>query len=334
MGLAGSSRLKAGDVVELRAPDEILATLDEAGTLEGVPFMPEMLEYFGRQYTVAVQVERACDTITFTTTRKIPRTVMLEELRCSGTGHGGCQAQCRLYWKEAWLRRVADGGPAGAPSTAPLAELARHIQARTHAAGSTPEAPVFRCQATELLRCSEAVPWWSFPSFFYELRSGNVGLWRFIRVMSRIGFGELGRRAGILTSRRPFRARTLAKPRAQVPPATGLAVGTRVRVLPRRTIARTLDANCKTRGLWFDREMAHYSGQTARIATKVERFIEEDTGRLVHLKSDAYILEGVVCTSHHSEARWFCPREIYPWWRECWLEPVDPPRGSPPEDGS
>ena len=37
-------------------------------------------------------------------------TVYLEDLRCDGSGHGGCQAGCRIYWKEAWLRRV-DGEP-------------------------------------------------------------------------------------------------------------------------------------------------------------------------------------------------------------------------------
>ena len=35
-------------------------------------------------------------------------TVYLEDLRCDGSGHDGCQAGCKIYWKEAWLRRVED----------------------------------------------------------------------------------------------------------------------------------------------------------------------------------------------------------------------------------
>ena len=38
-------------------------TLDDNGLLGGVPFMPEMLDYFGRTYVVDAQVLRACDTI-------------------------------------------------------------------------------------------------------------------------------------------------------------------------------------------------------------------------------------------------------------------------------
>ena len=26
--------------------------------------------------------------------------------------------------------------------------------------------------------------------------------------------------------------------------------------------------------------------------------------------------------------RWFCPRAIYPWWREAWLEPIAEIRGT------
>jgi hypothetical protein len=35
--------LKVGDVVEVRSAAEILATLDENGALDSMPFMPEML---------------------------------------------------------------------------------------------------------------------------------------------------------------------------------------------------------------------------------------------------------------------------------------------------
>ena len=40
--------------------------------------------------------------------------VHLDETRCDGQGHGGCQAGCLLFWKEAWLKRVA--APQQSPS--------------------------------------------------------------------------------------------------------------------------------------------------------------------------------------------------------------------------
>ena len=35
----------AGDWVEVRSKEEILATLDEHGRLEGLPFMPQMFDH-------------------------------------------------------------------------------------------------------------------------------------------------------------------------------------------------------------------------------------------------------------------------------------------------
>jgi len=51
--------VRAGDRVELRSPAEILATLDGNGALDGVPFMPEMLEFFGTTFTVQARQQEA-----------------------------------------------------------------------------------------------------------------------------------------------------------------------------------------------------------------------------------------------------------------------------------
>jgi hypothetical protein len=53
-------------------------------------------------------VDKICDTIASTGSRRTHATVYLENLRCDGSGHDGCQAGCNLYWTEAWLRRVDD----------------------------------------------------------------------------------------------------------------------------------------------------------------------------------------------------------------------------------
>ena len=71
--------------------------------------------------------------------------------------------------------------------------------------------------------------------------------------------------------------------------------------------------------------MVPHCGRTARVRSKVERFIDEGSGRLVELGSECYILDGMVCDSARSEGRWFCPRAIYPWWRGVWLQPLDSP---------
>ena len=98
--------LRPGDVVEVRSPAE-LATLGADGSLDGMPFMPEMARLAGRRFTVSRRVDKICDTIAATGSRRMRDTVYLEDLRCDGSGHGGCQAGCRIYWKR---RGPVDGG--------------------------------------------------------------------------------------------------------------------------------------------------------------------------------------------------------------------------------
>jgi hypothetical protein len=141
--------------------------------------------------------------------------------------------------------------------------------------------------------------------------------------MTRLVVEEILRRAGRLTPL-PFPPHELGR---ATTPATAsdesIRQGQLVQVRSKSEIAGTLNAQAKNRGLWFDREMVPFCGHTARVKARVERFIDEGTGELVELKSDCFILDGVVCDSARSDGRWFCPRAIYPWWRVAWLEPVE-----------
>ena len=165
--------LRAGDVVEVRSEEEILRTLDADGKLDGLPFMPEMLGFCGRQYRVSGRAHKACDTINWQQFRRMESAVHLEELRCDGSAHGGCQAGCLLYWKEAWLRPVDQQAGERPPETdAPGASteaLTAATQIGTNEAGQT----LFSCQATELLRASKGLlPWWEPSQYVEDVTSG------------------------------------------------------------------------------------------------------------------------------------------------------------------
>jgi hypothetical protein len=310
--------LRRGDLVEIRPPAEILGTLDETGALEGVPFMPEMLGYLGRRFRVEARVERACDTVCGSGARRMPRTVLLNDLRCDGSAHGNCQAGCRIYWKEAWLRPVSANESAVLSSDeAARGELERIAKANAtrHSDGKT----VYRCQATEFFRATQEIKWNDVGSLFGEFTCGNVGPWRLVRVGLRVFRTELQRKRRKLIDS-PFKQRGGDKARG-VP--LGLQPGELVQVRSKSEIARTLDESGKNRGLWFDKEMVPFCGRTHRVQGRVERFINEQTGELVELDSDCLILEGVVCSGDLSDRRWFCPRAIYPWWREAWLRRVE-----------
>lgn len=71
--------------------------------------MPEMLQFCGQRFTVAKRASKLCDTITWSGMRRMEDVVHLTGARCDGSGHGGCQAGCLIYWKEAWLKRVDNG---------------------------------------------------------------------------------------------------------------------------------------------------------------------------------------------------------------------------------
>src|SRR5262249_28773053 len=99
-----------------------------------------------------------------------------------------------------------------------------------------------------------------------------------------------------------------------------LAPGDLVRVKPFKEILKTLHRNNKNRGMRFEAELVPYCGGTYRVRNKVEKFIDEKTGKICAMKTPAVILEGVICQARYSDCRMFCPRSIYSWWREIWLE--------------
>jgi hypothetical protein len=82
--------LKAGEWVEVRSQAEILASLDELGRFDNLPFMPEMLQYCGQRLRVFKRADKTCDPAHEPwSIRRMTDSVHLEGARCDGTGHGG-----------------------------------------------------------------------------------------------------------------------------------------------------------------------------------------------------------------------------------------------------
>jgi hypothetical protein len=311
--------LKPGDVVEVRAPAEILATLDSNASIDAMPFMPEMLRYSGKRFTVSHRVEKICDTVSggMPASRRMRDTVLLEDLRCDGSGHGGCQAGCRIYWKESWLRRVEPGSEPESGHGDRLTELEEFARRGARAVREVNGAPTetYRCQATEAERATEALSNYDPRQYIRELTSGNVGFLHFLRVAVRALSAPIRRRLRLL-GYQPL------PHHGEPAPGQGdlnLQPGDMVQVRSTKEIAPTLDENGKTRGLWFDWEMIPFCGGRYRVQDRVERIIDERNGQMIEISSDCLILEGVACSGERSTGHWFCPRGIYPYWREAWL---------------
>lgn len=322
--------LRAGDRVEVRGAAEILATLDAEGELEALPFMPEMVAYLGRRFVVDGRAEKVCDTVHYSGSRRLEDAVLLADLRCDGAGHAGCQAECRLFWKEAWLRRVEPGAPSSVPPPGDdeaVRELAARAAAHTTrtVVGEKGPALRYRCQATELPRATVRLRTLDPRPYLRELTCGNVSLGRFLRVTARAAIEEPMARLGLVPEI-PVKGSTATSPRTE---QLGLRPGDWVQVRPAAEIAATLNDKGKNRGLWFDREMLAFCGRTFRVRRRITKIVDDRTGELIEMKADCVTLEGAVCSGDRSLARWFCPRQIYPYWREGWLQRVEAPADAP-----
>jgi hypothetical protein len=322
-------RLRAGDWVEVRSAEEVLATLDPEGCLDALPFMPEMLQYCGKRFRIFKSAHKSCNTLGGGGIRRMPDAVHLEGLRCDGEAHGGCQASCLLYWKTAWLKpcetptseeprgkTAPDAHPAfgGAPPSCTLEMLARATRVPLTEVPDPGER--YRCQATEHGRATSTARWWDPRLYVLDLITRNVRPWDLMR------YGLL---AALNIVLRLVRLGTYPEIRgaagAKTPTATmDLRPGEWVQVRSKDEIMPTLNGASRNQGLLFDVEMLPYCGQTVRVLRRVERLIDERTGRMIAPKKPCLILDSVTCGGGLSRERLFCPRSIYPYWHEVWLK--------------
>ena len=147
--------LRVGDWVQVRSKQEILATLDSSGRLQGLPFMPQMFKYCGQSFKVFKVAHKTCDTINRTGGRRLAGGIYLD-IRCDGQAYGGCQAACLIFWKDAWLKPVSDGSDVAgsAPASRSRAATPTHgclesdVLQATSIASDHEEA--YQCQAVRL----------------------------------------------------------------------------------------------------------------------------------------------------------------------------------------
>ena len=340
--------LKAGEWVEVRSREEILATLDENGRLENMPFMPEMFAFCGRRFRVYKRAHKTCDTVFPVRGRRVNAAVHLET-RCDGQAHGGCQAGCMIFWKEAWLKPIsfnssgdaaprveAHSGDISAASAAGCTES--DIWAHAQSSDANGGALVYTCQATQLPYATTQLAWWDIRQYVEDYWSGNVSLWRILCGLvysmyyslsqAGIGLGPAMRwfydKFHVLWRGTQFPRKAGTIPEGQPTPRATLNLqpGELVRVKAHEEILRTLTTSGMNRGMTWDAELVPYCGGTYKVLKRVTKIIHEKTGRMQEMKNPCIILESVVCQARYSNCRMFCPRSIYPYWREIWLERI------------
>jgi hypothetical protein len=299
------ARLFPGDLVEVKAPDDILKTLDAAGTLDHLPFMPEMVEFCGRRFRVSRRVVKTCFSGSVSTMRGFRGNdvVTLEDVRCSGQAHDGCQKACTIFWREAWLRKVEDA------SVQPQHDLDGRGRLQARLKTSTGPKTYF-CQAGELLKATDDLSRWQrLGKCFSEVRAGNcsalqmalrLGIWLFWRIRRTL-LGEYARGNNTST---PMESLNLQHEEW-------------VEVKSIEKIIETLDETGRNRGLYFAPNMRLLCGGQYRVKGRIDKAIVDGTGEMRQFRNTV-CLEGSLCGCA-STAFGGCSRCEFVYWREIWL---------------
>jgi hypothetical protein len=327
------SRYKANDTVVIRSKEEILATLDENGCIDNMPFMPEMLQFCGKERPVWAVAHKTCDTVNKTGGRSLDRMVHLRESLCDGSAHGGCEAECNLFWNDAWLK------PANGPAP-PLQRGVGITEQRLHELTQSRQkgangAIRYVCQATQIPYSTRLLPWWHVRQYWIDIRTRNYPLGFVVRTLLMAAARQLQKIPfayrvfrGIsdavhrLFTRQPTPRAEGAIPAGQKTPIQQLDLqpGEWVRIKPAAEIAATLNVNNKNRGMWFDNGQVPNCGRTLQVHRRVSRLIDERTGEMLTMQTPCITLHGTLCNPEFAENRLLCPRNIPAYWREIWLE--------------
>ena len=300
-----TTRFCRGDLVEVKAPDEILQTLDAKGALDHLPFMPEMSEFCGRRFTVSRRALPICFSGPGSPRGfRADDVVTLDGVRCSGAAHDGCQKACVIFWREAWLRKADTTGQS-------QVDLRSMDRLRTRLKVSI-GAKTYYCQASELLKATDPLSRWEkLGRLLSGLRVGNFtalqiaqssGTWLFLRIR-RMLVGEYVRGSSQST-----RVESL-----------NLQPGEWVEVKSMQSIIETLDEHGRNRGLWFSPDMRLLCGQRRRVKGRLDKIIVDGTGQMRQLRNTVCLEDSTCGCSYMGFGMGGCSRCELTYWREIWL---------------
>jgi hypothetical protein len=293
--------LKTGEIVQVRSENEILATLDRRGALEGLSFSEEMRKYCGKRFRVLKQVNKII--VEGVGMGRMKQTVILERVTCDGEAHDACRKTCPLLWKEAWLRRMENESE-DSQSTGMMSGTGNSI-------GSSSE--LSPCQLMNLLAATSPFHQRDLRLYLDDISSGAYSPLESLRViqmlLSSILKGFLGRKNLVRQ----------AKPRITPTIALNLQPGELVEVKSKGEILATLDLDSKNRGLSFTPEMTKYCGKRYRVLKRLDKMYIEQAGIMRQI-ANTVLLDGVTCdgTAHGG-----CLRTCYCLYREIWLRRVE-----------
>ncbi len=307
-----SNTLLPGDLVRVLSVEEILSTLDEQGTLDHLPFMPEMIQFAGRTFRVSRQAFKTC--VDDQEMRQLERTVLLDKVRCDGSSHGGCGKACLIFWKEDWLRRVSPATSSFESSESRKNGNASPKLDRATLTSLAISEDQFFCQSSEIINASKPLPWWHVRQYFWDLKYNQIPFLQWLKSLFIACYNKVayvGRFPSWNFIAGPGETIVAEQPLNLLP-------GELVRVKSLKQIRATLDSLGKNQNLLFAPSMAEFCGCVLRVEGRVDNIVLEGSRRQRKIK-DTVLLEGATCDGICHR---MCPRQSFLFWRECWLERI------------
>ncbi|MCK4790518.1 MAG: hypothetical protein KAV87_42675 [Desulfobacteraceae bacterium] len=335
------TNLRIGTIVQVKREPEILATLDEHGAFDGLPFTCEMQEFCGGTYKVRMILNRIH--ISGVGVRGIDDVVILEGVRCNGGAHGACGRACYLLFKGAWLNVLGKGKP--------ISNISR-------TSGDLIDEPSFwkdgiqPCQGNgaALVKATKSLSSLNIRQYIHDLRVSTWKprdiIWMLLFLLNRkwdarqpiwdLGmgnrsFGDLARMTFMVlgqTARwyldsswratlRNAKSEPIVKPKIPSSQPLNLQPGELVKVKSREEILATLDSRENHKGLRFFGCMLNDCEKRLRVLSRVHSVVDEITGRQVKGIKNTVLLEDSICTGISYRG---CPRLCFWLWREDWLK--------------
>lgn len=313
----GRTEYRRGQYVAVLNLDEILNSLDSEGKYDGLPFMPEMVPLCGKTFRVRRRAEKTC--VEGLDMRSMKATVFLEDCRCDGSAHDGCQRGCSFFWKEIWLKPADPSCSAECRCGTARVELCPERNEAVLTEDLKERLPTrkgerYYCQSTELGTATTDFTGGKLRHFLRDLCIGELSPVRFGRFIRM----SLTNRLWRLFSGRYYNQISGALKKTSTE-ELNLQPGELVEIKSLKEIEATLDSRGRNRGLGFEPEMALHCGRCYRVAEPLHKIIVEDTAEMVNLKNTV-ILDGLVCQGICVKN---CPRANFLYWREIWLRRVD-----------
>lgn len=301
---------KPNDLVRVKSFQQIIQTLNQDGCLDDLPFMPEMLEYCGKIFRVALKVEKTCvdNPTMYMAEFRNNDVYFLEDLRCSGVFHDGCQRYCRLFWKESWLELVTD-----ADENEISDSTFRQIEVFKSRLKTKRSNEIYICQSTQLKEAT--LPLTAKEKILKLYKDFKIGTYNFYEAFKLLTYPLIRKLIKKIKDQHP--KGELTKTPEDV---LNLQPGELVQVKSFDEIIQTLDRRGKNKGLSFEPDMKMFCGKQFKVKDKLEKMILERNGKMIKVKNSV-ILEDVTCKCFFAFGG--CPRKEFQYWREIWLKRVN-----------